>query len=760
MNKYLLITLMTFWALMANAIMPAATYTIADDAGSLTGDVNCDGSINAADVTALYNYILNGDQTYLSTSDVNNDGAVNAGDVTAVYNIILGGSQPTTSITMNEYVDATAPNSTPTPHVWQNYTYGGQDVIYITIDGVEENMYRLYRSNNKWCLADVTNSSKAGFGTRGTIKAIWVRNAYISTDKVYKIQIPYDYALGSGTYTCNGTTVALNLNLELAESRVEFTGTYKGSMDDLTFCNHYNEVNDINRMCNGYRDEFTCMGSSISPVVNLNNHLYVFGNNTDVNSNNYTQLHATIAGGQSYALNTRYYIGPGMYYTANTPLETGNNSWTRDITLKFYSTEDGTTHYIKPGGQAPSFTLTVGSEISLIPMEGGRTITNGITTARYSSNYDVVDLSDNSYHSTICLAKKVGTSVVQINYVTPSSEVFNFYFALYVEPTVWIAGKRNGSPVLLRNNYVQYTNFGTDITKIDRVFVKKGHAYLKGDDASTSYILRSTNPHYHGSFAKRTTANMDHLLVTNNEDIFYVRTDKTVIRNNAQIYTASHTVGDIVEDESTGHVFLTMTNTGAGGSIKGLLTEFVGATPYEHTMAPFNTTITIGNSNGETAIASVSPHFRRMFAQDGVIYIDATEDVESCWRPQDGGAYQWSYRKYGDATVTYDSQNGFLRRCTRNFNNSQYAFYYNSCIFYSNGFSFNAYYPATGADVIIDLPVPTSDIRVARYYNGKIYAVNYNKIYIINPDITNYKTYEFSNALDQINDVYLETSLE
>ena len=54
------------------------------------GDVNHDRSVNAADVTALYNYILNGDTTYIYTSDVNNDDAVNAGDVTAVYNIILG----------------------------------------------------------------------------------------------------------------------------------------------------------------------------------------------------------------------------------------------------------------------------------------------------------------------------------------------------------------------------------------------------------------------------------------------------------------------------------------------------------------------------------------------------------------------------------------------------------------------------------------------------------------------------------------------
>ena len=54
------------------------------------GDVNCDGSVNAGDVTALYNYILNGDASFLPSSDVNNDGAINAGDVTAGYNIILG----------------------------------------------------------------------------------------------------------------------------------------------------------------------------------------------------------------------------------------------------------------------------------------------------------------------------------------------------------------------------------------------------------------------------------------------------------------------------------------------------------------------------------------------------------------------------------------------------------------------------------------------------------------------------------------------
>ena len=57
---------------------------------SQIGDVNRDGYINAADVTALYRNILYNDETYISTSDVNMDNAVNAADVTAVYSFLLG----------------------------------------------------------------------------------------------------------------------------------------------------------------------------------------------------------------------------------------------------------------------------------------------------------------------------------------------------------------------------------------------------------------------------------------------------------------------------------------------------------------------------------------------------------------------------------------------------------------------------------------------------------------------------------------------
>jgi len=54
------------------------------------GDVNGDGYVTSADVTAVYNYLLNGDETFFATADVNGDGFITSTDVTAIYNILLG----------------------------------------------------------------------------------------------------------------------------------------------------------------------------------------------------------------------------------------------------------------------------------------------------------------------------------------------------------------------------------------------------------------------------------------------------------------------------------------------------------------------------------------------------------------------------------------------------------------------------------------------------------------------------------------------
>ena len=59
-------------------------------AGGIVGDVNCDGSVTTADVTAIYNYLLEGDPTFMATSDVDGDGFITTTDITVIYNILLG----------------------------------------------------------------------------------------------------------------------------------------------------------------------------------------------------------------------------------------------------------------------------------------------------------------------------------------------------------------------------------------------------------------------------------------------------------------------------------------------------------------------------------------------------------------------------------------------------------------------------------------------------------------------------------------------
>ncbi|MBQ3324009.1 MAG: M6 family metalloprotease domain-containing protein [Muribaculaceae bacterium] len=56
----------------------------------VAGDVNGDGSVTSADVTALYNYLLNGDNSNIVNGDQNNDGNITSSDITWVYNILLG----------------------------------------------------------------------------------------------------------------------------------------------------------------------------------------------------------------------------------------------------------------------------------------------------------------------------------------------------------------------------------------------------------------------------------------------------------------------------------------------------------------------------------------------------------------------------------------------------------------------------------------------------------------------------------------------
>ncbi len=55
----------------------------------LQGDVDGDGTITAADITALYNYLLNNDDSDIVYGDVDGDGIITAADVTLIYNKLL-----------------------------------------------------------------------------------------------------------------------------------------------------------------------------------------------------------------------------------------------------------------------------------------------------------------------------------------------------------------------------------------------------------------------------------------------------------------------------------------------------------------------------------------------------------------------------------------------------------------------------------------------------------------------------------------------
>jgi hypothetical protein len=62
---------------------------IVGNGGLKPGDVDGDGKVTSADITALYNWLLNEDDSAIVNGDVNNDGSITSGDITFIYNIML-----------------------------------------------------------------------------------------------------------------------------------------------------------------------------------------------------------------------------------------------------------------------------------------------------------------------------------------------------------------------------------------------------------------------------------------------------------------------------------------------------------------------------------------------------------------------------------------------------------------------------------------------------------------------------------------------
>lgn len=65
-------------------------FTNGEQPGPMPGDVNGDGNVTAADVTALYDFMLNNDSSHIVNGDQTGDNIITAADVTEVYNVLLG----------------------------------------------------------------------------------------------------------------------------------------------------------------------------------------------------------------------------------------------------------------------------------------------------------------------------------------------------------------------------------------------------------------------------------------------------------------------------------------------------------------------------------------------------------------------------------------------------------------------------------------------------------------------------------------------
>ena len=70
--------------------MTISTTVIALAAHAGLADVNHDGAVTAADITAVYDVMLGNYNGYIITADVNRDGVVTAADITLIYNVMLG----------------------------------------------------------------------------------------------------------------------------------------------------------------------------------------------------------------------------------------------------------------------------------------------------------------------------------------------------------------------------------------------------------------------------------------------------------------------------------------------------------------------------------------------------------------------------------------------------------------------------------------------------------------------------------------------
>lgn len=622
MKKILLLSLFVLSAAMAMAATyPASYYTIAPETAVIVGDVNQDQVVTASDVTELYNYLLNNNTTYYSTSDVNGDGVVTAADITAVYDVLLsgGGATPaTTSIKMSDYISVTS-TATPVQHTWKN----NEDVIFIALDGVEENMYVLVRSGGKWTLKDINGNNKAGFKTSGTIKAAWVRNADYTNAQVWNIDVPVDLATGSGTYTCSGTTVAIKLNLELTESKLE---VYKPTQGDYV-TNYYHIAGIESIVGNQFYQE------TKAPVK----HFVTSGNTTFGYAygimQSYDYYHYLTASQTGYKSSMTYPLTPGKTHFIYSPQEYPS-FWTRDFTMIYYDAYDNSKKTLNNTGSV--IYLPVGATISFMPQEAGMTVWDGTLQSQSNSNPNSVKSYQYNTANTISIeGMEVGDALVSFSYTSPGGGTFNYQFVVRVEPSIWVAGSTlnssgNKTPAIYFNNKTTSTPSMSGVTGnqwVERFEVGKGQGYAWVTNGSKNEIHRSTNPYSYGSYNKRydVSGAMPWLYADKSGNVFYLSNYSNgkymIFKNNGLVFdTNSNYEPDFVKtDYHKGKVAMIFNNSNGLNFVQDVVSGTITCCDESYYLPPTDPNQTYGGR--------VSFYYENLAVDHGIAVVKKMKDI-------------------------------------------------------------------------------------------------------------------------------------
>lgn len=682
-------------ALISFNAMAITTSDYVIDEGTPVGDVNCDEAVNSADVTVIYNYLLNGITTYYSTSDVNGDGHVTSADVTAVYNILLnggGGSIGGSVIQMSEFSPNSGSTSGENLHQWAE-----GDVIFIAVDpdysssSACQNVYAMVRTGGKWVLQDVNGSNKQGFKTiGGTLCAAYVQHADLSNSY-------YDYIPLTGDVACvnraaNYTVIPKNgkfyikindIILYHFVSRIDVNAAYEGDY-------FYESVTHLDALTKITWLPFYSYGvfetSHRAPVIDIDSqhhgHAYGVWQKGTRLDNWLTLYYNTTGNGYAYFWNyTQDELKQGCYLSSiYSPRQ---NAWNRDLYMQYYNYDERKSYRLNASStSAQQVNINVGTNIIFRPYNGNTSDSQGTMTSVTTSNNGIIDVNHSNDQVSV-VAHKVGTTTLTIKFKTKDNINTVYTYNVTVAPTVWTAGKTaDNKPILWRNweDKSMYLSGRASYTSANEVIVHGSTAFvMMRKDVSNSYteyasgtavILKGTGVHGGGYLntykdgltgaskkycvytkpgTTRYIAGIPHMWVTKDNVVYYTsafrdnNTDNcdnwvstNVYKNKTLLRTdAGLIINDLATDDS-GNLYYVGTNSNFG------VYDEILSVPY----------IYLGDATGYLAKLTTSNSFslypwsrylfNRLFVKDGVVYVDAFGFYE---QDSNYNTYYWSFGK-------------------------------------------------------------------------------------------------------------------